>query len=166
MAMVSSAMANSIISNVQGKDNAVDANNAFYEALCDYVEQNAMVIYAWVGVNPSGAPDPQVVLNCKIKTSGSLSPSGATDCDSALSMFSANLNDNAARWQVQWPEGFSLSPAFVIPNIVITPSMATDMNAAWNAVCFQIIAGLKLATPTASGAHGEFTGAATFTSLV
>ena len=48
MAMVSNAMASSIISNVQGKDNASDANNAFYEALCDYVEQNAMVIYAWV----------------------------------------------------------------------------------------------------------------------
>lgn len=166
MAMVSNAMASSIISNVQGKDNASDANNAFYEALCDYVEQNAMVIYAWVGVNPMGVPDPQVVLNCKIKTSGSLSPSGATDCNSALSIFSANLNNNAAQWQVQWPEGFSLSPAFVIPTIVITPSMATDMDAAWNAVCSQIIAGLKSATSSSSGAHGGFTGTATFTSLI
>jgi len=166
MAMVSNAMASSIISNVQGKDNASAANNAFYEALCDYVEQNAMVIYAWVGVNPMGVPDPQVVLNCKIKTSGSLSPSGATDCNSALSIFSANLNNNAAQWQVQWPEGFSLSPAFVIPTIVITPSMATDMNAAWNAVCSQIIAGLKSATPSSSGSHGAFTGTATFTSLI
>lgn len=166
MAMTPNAMANAIIGNIAQSSDPADANNKFYQALCDYVEQNAMAIYAWVGVNPLGVPDPQVVLNCKIKTSGSLSPSNATDCSSALSIFSANLNANAALWQVQWPAGFSLSPALVIPTIVITPSMATDMNAAWNAVCSQIIAGLKLATPSSSGVHGGFTGTATFTSLI
>jgi hypothetical protein len=166
MAMVPNAMASSIVSKVKDIDKASDANDAFYKALCDYVEQNAMAIYAWVGVGPMGVPDPQVVLNCKIKTSGSLSPSGASDCNAALSTLSSNLNANAALWQVQWPAGFSLSPAFVIPTIVITPSMATEMNAAWNAVCSQIIAGLKLATPAAAGSHAAFTGTATFTSLV
>lgn len=164
--MTPPAMANFIISNVQGNTDASAANNAFYNALCSYVEANAQVFYAWVATNPTGSPDPMVVITATIKTTGSLSPSGIDNPSGALAAFSANLNSQAALWQVIWPPGFALSPAFVIPTINITPSMATDMNSAWNAVCAQIIAGLKTATPAAAGAHGAYVGAATFTSLI
>ena len=108
----------------------------------------------------------QVVLDCKIKTSGSLSPSGATDCTSALAALSSALNAAASTWIVEFPAGFSLSPAFVIPTISLSPSMATDRDSAIEAICAQIIAGLKLCTPTAAGAHAAYTGTATFTQLI
>ena len=134
--------------------------------MCDYVEGNAQVFYSWSAVNSSGTPDPQVVIEATIKTTGSLSPSGATTCEAAMAQFSADLNRNASLWQIVWPTGFSLSPSFVIPTINITPSMATEQQSAMLSVCSQIIAGLKQATPTASGNHAAFTGMASFTQLI
>jgi hypothetical protein len=166
MAMTPNGMANAIISSISQSDNASDANNKFYKALCDYVEGNAQVFYSWAAVNPSGSPDPQVIIEATIKTTGSLSPNGATTCDAALAQFSADLNRNASLWQIVWPAGFGLSPAFVIPTINITPSMATEQQSAMVAVCTQIIAGLKLATPSAAGTHAAYAGTATFTQLI
>lgn len=168
MAMTPNAMASAIISNVSGCTDAADANNKFYKALCDYVEGNAQVFYGWVAFLTSTpfSPDPQVIIEAKIKTTGSLSPSGATECGAAMAQFSADLNRNAALWQIVWPAGFNLSPAFVIPTINITPSMATEQQSAMVAVCTQIIAGLKLATPSAAGTHAAYAGTATFTQLI
>ncbi len=168
MAMVASAMANSIISNIGQSTDAADANNKFYKALCDYVEANAQVFYSWVAALPSppNTPDPTVIIEAKIKTMGSLSPSGATDCSTALSIFAATLNANAATWLIQWPAGFALSPALVIPTIVFTPSMATEQMSAMTHICQEIINGLKLATPAAAGTHAAYVGAATFTQLI
>ena len=164
--MTPNGMADAIISSVSQSTDAYDANNKFYKALCDYVEGNAQVFYSWAATNSTGTPDPQVIIEAKIKTTGSLSPNGATTCDAALALFSADLNRNASLWQIVWPAGFSLSPAFVIPTINITPSMATDQQSAMIAVCTQIIAGLKQATPTASGNHAAYVGTASFTQLI
>jgi hypothetical protein len=166
MAMTPNGMASAIISSVSGSTDAYDANSKFYKALCDYVEGNAQVFYGWAAVNPLGSPDPQVVIEAKIKTSGSLSPNGATTCEAAMAQFSADLNRNAALWQIVWPAGFSLSPAFVIPTINITPSMATEQQSAMIAVCTQIIAEIKQATPTASGTHISYAGTASFTQII
>ena len=164
--MTPNAMASAIINSVGQSTDAADANSKFYKALCDYVEGNAQVFYGWAAVNPSGTPDPQVIIEATIKTTGSLSPSGATTCEAAMAQFSADLNRNAAMWSIVWPAGFTLSPAFVIPTINITPSMATDQQSAMIAVCAQIIAGLKLATPSAAGTHADYAGTATFTQLI
>jgi hypothetical protein len=166
MAMTPNGMASAIISSISGSTDAYDANNKFYKALCDYVEGNAQVFYSWAAVNPSGSPDPQVIIEAKIKTTGSLSPNGATTCEAALAQFSADLNRNAAMWSIVWPAGFGLSPAFVIPTINITPSMATEQQSAMLSVCTQIISGLKQATQTAAGAHTAYVGTATFTQLI
>jgi uncharacterized membrane protein YdcZ (DUF606 family) len=132
------------------------------------VEGNADVYYSWTAAltSPPFTPDPMVIIKATIKTTGSLSPSGATTCEAAMAQFSADLNRNAVLWQIIWPAGFSLSPAFVIPTINITPSMATEQQSAMLSVCSQIIAGLKLATPTAAGTHAAYTGIATFTQLI
>ena len=164
--MTPDGMASAIISSISGSTDAYDANNKFYKALCDYVEGNAQVFYSWTAVNPSGSPDPQVIIEATIKTTGSLSPNGATTCEAALAQFSADLNRNAAMWSIVWPAGFTLGPAFVIPTINITPSMATEQQSAMLAVCTQIIAGLKQATQTAAGAHAAYAGTATFTQLI
>lgn len=168
MAMVASAMASSIIGNINQSSDAADANNKFYKALCDYVEANAQVFYAWSAVSPPPAstPDPMVVIQATIKTSGSLSPSGATECSAALAAFAATLNANAAIWQVVWPAGFALTPAFVIPTIVFTPSMVDNQQSAMTHICQEIINGLKAATPVASGSHAAYTGVASFTQLI
>jgi len=168
MAMVASAMASSIIGSINQSSDPTDANNKFYKGLCDYVEANAQVFYAWSAALPSppNTPDSTVVIQAKIKTSGSLSPSGATDCASALSAFASTLNANASLWVIQWPTGFALSPAFVIPTITFTPSMADNQQSAMTHICQEIINGLKKATPTASGSHGSFIGVASFTSIL
>jgi hypothetical protein len=156
--MTPNAMASFIISQIQNINEPNAAISMFYSALCSYVSLNMQVQYSWSATTPPpvSTPDPMVLLDCKVLTSGSMTPSGATTPDSACSMFSAALNQNAATWQVIWPAGFTLSPAFIIPTINITPSGATDMNSAWLAVCSQIIAGLKAATPMATGVHGSF----------
>lgn len=158
MAMTPPAMANAIKSAINKIDDPSQSINKFYKALCDYVEQNAMVIYAWVGIQPGTppVPDPTVVINAKIKTAGSISLSQANNPAAACSMFSQALNTAAATWMIQFPAGFALTPCFVIPTIVITPSGANNRDVAWLAVCSQIIAGIKLATPTALGSHGGF----------
>lgn len=168
MAMTPNGMASAIISSVSGCTDANDANFRFYRALCNYIEGNAQVYYSWTAALPSppNTPDPMTVIQATIKTSGSLSPSGATTCEAAMSRFSADLNRNAMTWRIVWPAGFTLSPAFIIPTINITPSMATEQQSAMLSVCSQIIAGLKQATPTASGNHAAFIGMASFTQII
>lgn len=169
--MTPNAMASYIIGQLQGIDNAANAINTFYSALCSYVESNMEVIYSWSATTPppTSTPDPMVVLNCKVKTTGSMAPSGIDNPGGALAAFSADLNRNAALWTVIWPAGFTLTPALIIPSISISASGATDMNSAWLSVCSEIIAGLKAATPIATGAHGGFsvpTPGATFTQIL
>lgn len=162
-----SGMANQIIGEIDQCTDPVQANNGFYKGICDYVESNAQVFYSWVAANPSsGSPDPIVVIEAKLKTTGSLSPSGATDTSSALAALSSVLNANAALWTVEWPSGFSLSPAFDIPTINLTASGATDRQAALEHICQEIINGIKQATPSAVGSHSAFVGAATFTKII
>lgn len=166
--MTASAMANSIISQIQNIDKPEAANSSFMTALCNYVSSAAEVYYGWSAVSPPPAstPDPTVIIQAKIVATGSLSPSGANTPESALAAFSASLNATAATWTILWPPGFALSPALVIPTINITPSMKDNMNDAWNAVCGQIIAGIKAATPAATGSHGAYVGAASFTQIL
>ena len=168
MALIASSMANFIISNIYQVTDATEANSKFYKALCDYVEANAQVFYSWTAALTSTpfTPDPMVIIQATIKTAGTLTPSGANEPGSALSIFSANLNANAATWMITWPPGFSLSPAFIIPTINITPSMATEQQSAMIHVCQEIIDGIKKATPVASGSHASFVGVASFTQIL
>jgi len=165
MAMTAEAMANAIISRINKSTDASDANNKFYAALCEYVEGNAVVTYAWSAVDPEATPDPMVEIITNLKTAGSLSPSGASDCSSALAKFSSDLNDNAKTWEVVWPTGFALPPAYVIPTINITASKADNQQDAMVSVCKEIIAGIKKATDTVPGSHATYSGAATFVSI-
>jgi len=165
MAMIAEDMADAIIEKVKNSTDADNSMNKFYEALCEYVEENAEVTYSWAGANPLGVPDPTTEINAKIKTTGSLKPSGASDCDSALKQLSADLNTEAAQWKIEWPSDFTLGSAFVIPSIEITASKKTEQKEAWVAVCEQIIEGIKEATPSVSGTHSSYTGTASFTKI-
>lgn len=166
--MTPSAMASYIIGQLQGMTDPAIANTTLANAISSYVMSNAEVMYAWSAVSPPPAstPDPMVIIKATVTGSLTLTPSGATTAEAANLAFSNTLNTGFATWTVVWPPGFALTPAFLIPTISITPSQATDMNSAWLAVCTQIIAGLVAATPAASGAHGSYTGAASFTKIL
>lgn len=171
MAMIPNAMANQIISSLSGCDKPDDAINKFWKAVCDYVSANAQVMYSWVGLQPSvpaPIPDPTVMLTCTIQTGGSLTPSGQNTAAGAFAALTAAMNANCATWMIIWPPGFALSPAFVMPTISLSPSGATDQMSAMVMLSTQIIAGLKMATPMASGTHGGFIGSpgASFISII
>lgn len=172
MAMNSSGMANYIQNAINEISDPKSALDTFYNALCEYVENNAEVTYSWVGIQPGSPPktDTTTSINAKIKTTGSLSLSNASNPSEANSKFSNALNTEASKWTIEFPDDFKLSPCLVIPTINITPSGANNRNSAWLSVCSQIISGLKTATPTATGSHGSYlappgTGA-TFVSIV
>ena len=142
-----------------------------WQAICDYVSANAQVMYSWVGLQPSvpaPIPDPTVMLTCTIQTGGSLTPSGQNTAAGAFAALTAAMNANCATWMIIWPPGFALSPAFVMPTISLSPSGATDQMSAMIMLSTQIIAGLKMATPMASGTHGGFIGSpgASFISII
>ena len=157
--MNSSSMSSSIISAISGCTSSEEANTKFYTALCKYIEENAKVYYSWSATMapPLSTPDPQVILECGIKTSGVLKPSGETTPEGALSKLSQDLNQGISMWEVIWPTGFSINPAYIIPTITITQSKATNQRDAWESVCQEIINGLKKATPgPIIGTHGEY----------
>lgn len=171
MAMIPNAMANQIISSLSGCDKPDDAINKFWKAVCDYVSANAQVMYSWIGLQPSvpvPIPDPTVMLTCTIQTGGSLTPSGQNTAAGAFAALTAAMNANCATWMIIWPPGFALSPAFVMPTISLSLSGATDQMSAMVMLSTQIIAGLKMATPMASGTHGGFIGSpgASFISII
>lgn len=170
--MTAKAMADAIRnSNIRNCNDASSALNAFWNAVKNYVENNLDATYSWVGVNPeSGVPDPIVIVKCKAKTSGNLTPCQLKNADSALAAMSAQMNISAATWRLS-PDttkspGFSLSPAFIIPTISLSASHLTDPNSSLEFVCNQIINGIKIATPTMAGNHTVFTGTATFTNII
>ena len=160
MALIASSMASYIYQSLGKTDNPNIAISRFYQALGSYCEENIEILYSW-GASmppPASTPDPMVLLTCKVKTTGSLSPSGATTPEAALSQFAADLNSQISLWQVIWPVGFILPPAYIIPDIKFTLSKATTPEKAWSHICSEIIIGItKAATPgPLPGSHGEF----------
>ena len=124
--MTAKNMANAIKnSGIKECKDASSALQKFWKAVCDYVSNNLEAKYAWVGVNPtSGAPDPIVILNCKCKATGVLTPCNLTETNSALAAMSAQMNASAATWMVM-PDttkspGFTVTPGFIIPTIKLS----------------------------------------------
>lgn len=168
MALVADALANKIKSANDGMDVPKDALDMFWDAVCEYVEANAQVTYAWVAMSSSvpPTPDPMITWVSKIKTVGKLSLCNLNTPDEALAAMSAQMNTAASLWQVEPPAGFSLSPMFIIPTIKLNKSGATDRDSALLSIATDIINGIKAATTATSGTHGVYTGAGTFTSIM
>lgn len=165
--MNSNGMSSDIIDALDGLD-TVGGTSKMWKAICDYVKSNAKVKYSWVGVSSVGVTDPTVIISATIDTStgNTLSLPNIDKADSAsaaLGILSAGMNTAAAKWRIKWPTGFTLTPCFVIPTIVITPSMKDNQSDAIKALCTQIINGIKAATPATSGTHMAYMGAGAFT---
>lgn len=157
-----------------GIKNSKDASTAlqfFWNAICNYISNNCEVKYAWIGTNPgTGIPDPIVFVNCKVNATGSLTPCNLKDTNAALGAMSTQMNTNAATWTVipdiKTSPGFLLTPSFIIPSIVLTPSNLNNNISALEHICNQIILGIKTATPVMTGTHLTFVGTATFLSII
>lgn len=173
MPMIPATMSTQVISAVSGLNVAGPGPTLLWNAICDYVQLNAQVLYSWVAVSSSvpPTPDPMVVITASINTEPGrvLSLPGidqARDANTALGILSAGMNMAAALWMVSWPPGFLLSPCFIIPTISLTPSMMDNQMGAMNFLCTQVIAGIKAATPATGGTHLIYSGAGVFTSIL
>jgi hypothetical protein len=163
MAMNSSGLADKIKSKTENMDTPEKANNALWEAICEYVEANAEVVYQWAAVDPSGFPDPTITWTGTIITGGSLFPNGMTTPETALSRLSSDMNANVMTWTVKPAPGFATSgPTITGPTINIKMSGAEDRDSALESLSSDIIEGIRAAIPpTHSGIHGAYTGATT-----
>lgn len=163
MAMEAQGLANMIKAKTQDITSPEAANNALWEAICEYVESNAEVLYQWSAVDSSGMSDPTVSWIGKIKTSGNLVPCGCNTPEEALSSVSRSMNNNVNAWTIIPAPGFSTSgPTISNSSIELKKSMASNRDAALLSIATDIVAGIQAAIPpTHSGAHGSYTGATT-----
>lgn len=161
--LVSKDLAEKIKEKTEQVDTPEAANNALWEAICEYVEAKAEVKYQWSAVNPSGTPDPVLTWTGTIITGGSLSPNGMKTPETALSRLSADMNANVMTWTVNPAPGFVTAGSTIInPAINIKMSMARDRDSALESFSSDIIEGIRAAIPpTHSGIHGAYTGATT-----
>lgn len=156
--MNSSSMASYVFQGIGKATTPESAIGNFYRSLCEYCESEMEVWYSWSSTDPLGVPDPEVLLKCKVKATGSISPSGSDTPESALSCFASDLNSQISKWEIIWPDGFVLPPAYIIPGIVFTSSGATTPEASWAHICGEIISGITKAATQGplTGAHGAF----------
>lgn len=167
---MASAIKNSGINSCK---NATAALQKFWKAVCDYVKENAEVTYSWTAaltVEP-WTPDATIIIKCKINTKGSLFPCNLTEANAALSAMSAQMNTQAALWNITPIDStFKISPMFVIPSITLTASQITNPDSALEFTCQQIINGIKMATPATTGSHiigpATYAGGGAFTSII
>ena len=163
MSLVAKDLANAIKAKNEGLTDPGAAITAFWDAIKEYVEKNAEVIYTWSAVDSTSSPDPTTTWTGRIITSGSLSPSGKDTAAGALSKTSEDMNVNVNEWTIKPPSDFSVSgPTIKGSSISMKASGATDRDSALLAISEDIIEGIKAAIPPImSGSHGSYTGATT-----
>ena len=169
----------SIMSSVSGINQAGIGINLLWQAICNYVDTNAMVTCMWSGSSTSVPPVPEVIptVLAKVVTAAGrdLSPylvgiDSVSTCAEALGKLSLAMNTAILQWKLILPTELlfiTMAPGTVVSpsTIVLTPSMATDSTTAFNLLGSQIIAGLStvMFTPIAGSHSGIFFGAATQT---
>jgi hypothetical protein len=146
-----------------------------WNAICNYVESNAEVLYSWIAYSTTVPPvqDTTVIINAKIDTTNGRNITldgieNATNAEGALSIISDGMNEAISKWVVSWPIGFTLSVCNIIPDIELTPSKKSDQKGALEFLCSQIINdGISKATLGTAGNHlGIYNGAGSFTSIL
>lgn len=169
--LVPSELASKLIANVVGPDSA-SAFRQLGDTLSDYVKQNAVVNFAWVGATttPPPTPDPTVVATGKIINFNlELSPSFSPDPVSAFALLSLQFQVGWALATYNITSGiFSTTPGVVgtaLP-LVITIA-APDRNAAMLLLATQFITWIKSHIPLApcSGSNGPYVGSGTVVSI-
>jgi len=164
--LVASGLYNKITEKMEnviaGKKNyptsAVDSLTRLSNAIGEYIEENASIIYGWSGVYtpPSGSPvpDPIVTFNASISYGGSVMA-----VPSSMATFILNLSTFLrTAFTLSAPSDFTLSPLTLNPAGLVTIVMAneTSYQTAMTKICSNIITQFKTnyINPTpATGTH-------------
>ena len=172
--MLPNDMASKIIDALRGLSEPGGVDKLWSE-VCSYVEDNAVVLYSWQGYTTSTPPSPDPYnftgIQATIDTSlgNSLSLVGfdqVSTATEAMGKLSGAINQAVSLWMISFPSSFAVNPCFVIPSIVLTPSGADNQEDAMNALCSEIIDGLKLATPSIAGSNSPYVGVGGFSSIL
>ena len=179
MALSAGSMKQDMIEATDGVEDASGALSALGDAIADNIMDNAVVNFAWVAVNPGGAPDPTVVAAGEISNVIiNLSTVKAVGSSPAPAVINATqaaliLGLTAALYNITDP-GFATSPGAM----ATSPSLALlslagvqgkdTRDAAYDAMASAIVTWVKTQLPVApcAGTHAAFTGAGTVTTIV
>lgn len=174
--MPAKILAQQIKSNLNGITDASDARKKLWDTIKLYIKTNASVTYSWAAVNSEGTPDPIITFpNLSISTSQdpgleSIVPDEVwkqvTSAEQAMTLLSGAMNSCASTWRVQFPATLLVTPALVLPAIILAPSGLSDGDAAMEILCNQILSGITLCTPTIEGTNnGVYIGVGGFINL-
>lgn len=169
--------ANHMMNSVNGLNQAGQGINILWNAICDYIDQNAVVSCVWSAVSSSVPPvtDPLTSVMGGINTAAGRSLdqylvgiNQLTDCTSVLNMLSLAMNMATLQWLAVLPteQGFVTSPGVAISpaTIVLTPSNTTDTFMAFSKMGTDIVNGLSAFSflPSAGLHLGVFSGVGTY----
>lgn len=152
-------------------DGGAEAIQALGKAIEDYLCENTDCSYSWVGVNPSGSPDPITSFKAELKPSGAAFSCTPVDFNSFIVALALFLNGVI----IQAPSGFSLPPLGSKAGI-FTAEQAGELDdpedgekalkQAYSKIADGIIKGWKsYFLPASAGSHSAFTGSAALISV-
>lgn len=165
---------NQVLTEDGAKNIASNSLQTLWSSICSYISQNSIVQASWTATNPSGVPDPVVVMTGKINAiegtglqQAPLKP--CTDATSALSILSGQMNTLMMTWNVSWDDPTLLvSPVLLMtPLIMLTP--VGEGGDGIKDICEKIIESVKNTahyTPAFSGTRADaFTGGGALTMI-
>lgn len=172
--MNSLLMSQEIISSLRGVDQPGGVHT-MWNTICNHVESNCIVYYGWAGFTTTTPPTPDPTNLTGIFASVNTSMGRALvlpafdqadTAAGAMTILTSAMNAAAMRWMVRFPVGFAVTPCFIIPSIVVTPSGADNQSEAMLSLCNDVIRGISLATPAMGGTHAAYTGTGFFSSIM
>ena len=134
--LVAAAMAGQIVSALQGVDKPAIACMKIGQAIGDYLCNNTMVMFSWVGIQPGvpPIPDPMVVTQSN-KLIGTIvcTPTNATSAAQHALQFGAQIQQGIMGLTVAPPPTFLIPPATFLAAapILLTPTQATQPFLHW-----------------------------------
>lgn len=148
-----------------GKSDPLEALNLWWDSICNYIKSNASIVYSWSG-QFNGVSDPVVSFSGHfIGSNGSLSLSYAVTPETALQSISSQMNSILGSWSVQFEDSSFRAIALLLPSIDLVISNKSERAQAHLSIAGDILRGIRDCTLSTLGAHGNFTGSASFVSV-
>lgn len=172
MALNKDDLCTAIIDGVKAfPDGGAMAMQALGKAIEDYLCDNTVCMYGWVGVNPSGVADPIVTFKAELKPSGT--PFVCTPPD--FNTFIVALSTFLKGIIIQAPSDFTIPPlnnpagiftAVQVGELEDPEDVDKAMKSAYGEIVQGILDGWKsYFMPATAGSHSAFTGSATLVSV-
>ena len=168
MPLVSAALASKMIQATNNAHDAASANLKLGKAIADYVKQNAVIMYSWVGATTTPPPVPDPVVATKggfIFLEINIVPNMAVDPVSALTGLAFNIWSGFLLSVINITDPtFKTTPAKIVPPaLILSPSNLSEHVSAMNYLANSIVTwilSIPLAIPS-PGNHVAFVGIGT-----